>query len=391
MTYPKILFLADEIPQSKNAGSIQFLRIFADYPSKNLLVVGRKISPNATTLSCKYIALKFAFADRLRTTRFHRLLPILETLGLVNYHVSKEIKQEIDAFKPDIVVSIMQLYMYYSSAYNYAKSHQLPLYIFCHDDVEEFSNIPDFLKKRLIEKNAIIYKYALQRLCISPQMAKTWEQKYGSSGIVIYPIPDKNLKPRHINISRNILDNEKLTIGFAGSMAYGYAEGISEILPIMVNTNSIFKVYNEPSKILHENISTNIKFCGYAPTALETWERIKNECDAIILPYSFQIKYKKLYQTHFPSKLSEYLTLGMPVIIIGPEYATGVIWGLEHPEAVLTSTDASLQDLAIMIKKLANNADFRQKYSQNAIKYAEEFAPEKVKKQFYDLLLNHIA
>jgi len=49
--------------------------------------------------------------------------------------------------------------------------------------------------------------------------------------------------------------------------------------------------------------------------------------DAMILPYLNPAgPYELLYRTHFPSKLTEYLALGIPVIVSGPDFATGVRW-----------------------------------------------------------------
>jgi hypothetical protein len=45
----------------------------------------------------------------------------------------------------------------------------------------------------------------------------------------------------------------------------------------------------------------------------------------MILPYMNPAGSNELlYRTHFPSKLTEYLALGMPVVVSGPEEATGV-------------------------------------------------------------------
>ena len=144
-----------------------------------------------------------------------------------------------------------------------------------------------------------------------------------------------------------------------------------------------------PNKVLFDAISDNILFCGYANTALETWERIKTECDVVILPYSFDLQFKKLYETHFPSKLCEYLSLGMPVIIAGPSYATGVIWGLKNPKSVITTTDKSLQHLQQQIQQLTQSIDFRNEYSSNTRLLLKEFSTQNIKSKFYSLLQSH--
>jgi hypothetical protein len=383
MELPKILFLADEIPQSKNAGSIQFLRIFEDYPSDRMLVVGRKPSQDATILNCKYVELTYKVADRIRLSRFNQYLADGEALGLMRYHLPAGVEKQIDEFNPDVVVTLMQLFMYYQSAYLYALKKNKPLIVFCHDDVEEFSRVHSLLKGSLVKRNASIYRFASRRICISPEMEKAWQVKYKISGEVMYPVADKNITPRPIEYSGSLRNEGKLTLGFAGSMAYGYAEGIFGIVPALEASKTHLKIFNHPTATLPSNVSPYIEFCGYAPTPIETWNRIKEECDAVILPYSFDSTYQKLYETHFPSKLPEYLALGMPVIILGPPYSTGVRWASKKMESVIVSVDNTITSNVNQFLSLKNNAQLRLQLARDAQKgSARDFNGFVIKKKF---------
>ena len=355
--YPRILFLADEIPQSKNAGSIQFLRIFQNYPIDKILIVGRKPLPGAEILGCVYKELIFKISDRVRLSSFHKIIPNLEAMGLLRYMIPRKLKKKIDEFDPELVVTIMQLYSYYATAYAYAVAKKKPLYIFCHDDVEDFSGVSSSLRSLLERKNEKIYSYASKRLCISPQMAIAWQKKYGVPGEVFYPIPDKNIVPRPLEQSSFLKQNGILTLGYAGSLAYGYAEAILEIISVLERTGAILKIYNKTTKILTEDISPNIQFYGYAATALITWQKIQEECDIVILPYSKEVKYKKLYETHFPSKLVDYYSLGMPVIVTGPEYATGYQYNKKNNYPVATGLD----EITLLLRQLTKSGLFRRK------------------------------
>ena len=382
---PKILFLADEIPQSKGAGSIQFLRIFKNYPKNHLLVVGRKPKLGAQLLDCKYLTMEFKFWDRLRMTRFNKIVPFLEATGLLKYRINHKVIRSINEFKPDIVVSIMQLYSYYSSAYRYAKNSNLPFYIFCHDDVESFSGVNLILLNNLIKRNATIYQFAQKRFCISKQMVEAWDLKYGALGEVFYPISDNELQQKNIGSDFSKKSN-KLTFGYAGSLAYGYAEGIRELISNLESTNTNLNIYNQPNNILPDGISKNIIFCGYAETPLITWEKIQKECDAVILPYSFEIKFKKLYETHFPSKLIDYLSLGMPVIVVGPKYATGLIWACENVDAVIAISTLEKDVFKYCIQKLIDDPNLRYELSKKAlIKRNVFFRNELTKEQLLNL------
>jgi len=378
--YPKVLLLLDEIPQSINAGSIQFYRLLENYPPENLMVVGRKPVEGASILKCRYLKLKYKIVDRLRLTRFMPWVSNLEALGLIRYKLPRHLKKEIDAFKPDIVLSLMQLYMYYSTAYKFAKSSNLPLFMVCHDDAEQFSRCGRFFLPYLSKKNTAILKYASKIFCISPEMAEEWQKRYGCISEVLYPIPASTLLPRPMEHALTLRDRSNLTIGFAGSLAYGYREGFQELIPKLTNTNIQLFIYREIEPSL---VNPNVSFRGFSHTPEEVWERIKEECDAVILPYSFDTSFSDLYATHFPSKLVEYLLLGMPVVVRGPDYATGIKWSKKHQEATVVSSDLNDDQLMTALIELSNSPEMRQQKSIAPGKVsALEFSTGKIKNKF---------
>jgi hypothetical protein len=75
------------------------------------------------------------------------------------------------------------------------------------------------------------------------------------------------------------------------------------------------------------------------------WKKFQEECDASLLVYAFDHADDDLYRTHFPTKLSEYAWQGMPMVMVGPAHATGILWGLDHPEACRVVTQADQEPL----------------------------------------------
>jgi glycosyltransferase involved in cell wall biosynthesis len=120
-----------------------------------------------------------------------------------------------------------------------------------------------------------------------------------------------------------------LTLGYAGSVAYGYGEELVRLIPVLREVGARIRMFSpKPSRSLNvlNQASDVVEICGYRP-ALEAWREIQETCDAVILPYMNPAECNELlYRTHFPSKLTEYLALGMPVIVSGPVFATGVKW-----------------------------------------------------------------
>jgi glycosyltransferase involved in cell wall biosynthesis len=345
--WPKILFIADEIPQSINAGSIQFYRLFENYPSNKLIVFGKKPITEAKTLKCPYFELKYTFLERLRLSRFTSLLSDLQALEFLTPELPQGLVKIARAFKPDLVVSLMQHLTYYYPAYRFAKKEKIPFILFCHDDVEDFSRIHGRLKKTLLRLNGKIYRSATKRICISPEMAIQWKVKYGVDGDFLYPTAPSSLTVKEIDFD-HLIPKAQLKIGYAGSLAYGYKEGIEEIIPILQRNNTVLKIYRNENSLLPA--SKNLEYGGFSKTAEETFEKIKAECDAVILPYSSDQRFKELYSTHFPSKIAEYVSLGMPIIIVGPEYANGLKWA-KTKEGIFCANLASLPDILADLKQ----------------------------------------
>jgi hypothetical protein len=129
-----------------------------------------------------------------------------------------------------------------------------------------------------------------------------------------------------------------LTLGYAGSLAYGYGEALVALIPVLreVGARILISSPRPPEKLKALLEATDVvEWMPHRADIMDMWRTMQARADAMILPYMNPAGSNELlYQTHFPSKLTEYLALGMPVIVSGPEEATGVRWALgKGPEA----------------------------------------------------------
>jgi hypothetical protein len=79
--------------------------------------------------------------------------------------------------------------------------------------------------------------------------------------------------------------------------------------------------YTEPSwvkKELGEFSDWEIRY----RISTEERKRAMEQCWAVFLPYSFEDSVRVLVSTSFPSRLSECMTAGRPLLVYGPSYAT---------------------------------------------------------------------
>ena len=387
MKYPKILIISSIIPQNRSAGNILLYRLLQNYPAEKILVIGHESTrwkDEDLLKGVKYCRLE-SRVFKLGFTRFSKLVRTVQ-IFLPFYKTINKIRKQTKEFNPDIILSVMESYSYYYPAFKYAKSKKIPFSLIIHDQPEEFEPVYQPFQKMQLRKNATIYNSTISKMNISKQMELFLRSHYGTKGDVLYPLPSIYLKPR-MNIENKSLRNiNSLTIGYAGTPAYGYGFQLEEMIPVLEKLNSKIRFYGS-------SLPTNLKNCknieyGGFDSPERTWDKVKEECDSVILPYTWiEGTYKKLYETHFPSKLPEYLSLGMPVIVIGPKYATGVIWAMENHNDVVSISERNQEEWYTKLKKLIIDAEYRVALGKNSlIKRDHFFEPKLIQEQF----LNYI-
>jgi glycosyltransferase involved in cell wall biosynthesis len=384
---PKVLVLSQTVPETIYAGSIVVLRMLRDYPRDKLLVVGPRVQPASETLPCRYVELSQP-ANRIFRTRFARLARSLDAFGLFPApRLNVKVRAEIDQFAPDVVVTVMQVQPYYRLAWQTARARNLPVVLIVHDLPQEFEPVYGWAAHKQHCVNAAVYREAFRRLCVSPEMADHLRAEFGTPGDVLYPIRSDDLACRPLDDSYRLRVPNVLTIGYAGGLAYGYGEALSRLFFELVPTETQLRLYTKERPTWAD--PARVEWIGYAASAEETWARIQRECDIVILPYSWtEPAMQALYRTHFPSKLPEYLALGMPVLIIGPDYATGVRWGLMNPNAAETVTVNDPTTWRAALERLRSDPQHRKKLAAGGLAAGRKhFEPHTIRAAFLDHLL----
>jgi hypothetical protein len=166
-------------------------------------------------------------------------------------------------------------------------------------------------------------------------------------------------------------------------MSLGYPEGIRSLLPALEAANVRLNVYTQHKNTIDHPCIVNRGF--FSPENL--WPLIQEECDAVLLPYAFEGEILKLYRTHFPTKISEYCWTGMPIVIAGPESATGVRWGVAHPDAAIVATESTTSVWVSIFERLKTDDALRCRLAAGGAALAQsEFDPGASRRRFIDLI-----
>lgn len=374
---PRVLVLTREIPQSVNAGSQQLFRVFKDYPADRLLVVGPEVPAGAERLPCRYETF-VPKIDRWVNTRLHQWVNLANALDLVPDKSGRRLEQLVGDFQPDVVFTVMDLFSFYKTASRYARKHGIPLVTLTMDDPMHFQKVARWAKP--LQKKAVkrIYRDAKLSLGVSREMATWIGEEFGKPTQTFYFGPPDGLAPRRQDANSTLRDPEHLTIGFAGSLHF-YGRELQRWMPAFEQTGAKLHFYGQRTSDLQA--SSALVDRGLWPID-ELWGVVQRECDALILPYPSDWL-ANVFRTHFPTKLSEYLWQGMPVLITGPAYATGVRWGLDHPQACATMIAPSHDDMVNVLQGLRDDSERRVHLGRMAAAVAaKEFDPTSIRQAF---------
>ena len=390
MNLPRVLFLTSEAPHTAAAGAIVFHRLFRDYPADRLLVVTNTPAPaGAGRLDCTYATMPLA-VDRLNRTRFWPWRTAARVLGGASLIRLARVDRVLAGFIPDIVVTLMQDSWYYDLAARYARARGLPLVLFIHDVASGFEPVAAWLQPRQRKRDAAIYRQAARRLCISRGMADYFQREFGAAGEVLAPPRADDTPAQAPENCRRLKQGNRLTLGYAGGLHYGYGEQLLQMLPVLRRTGTAVEIFGPPPGGKLEALRAAgdvLHFHGYAPTPEEAWRGLLTRCDALLQPYlNPPGGHERQYLTHFPSKLGDCLASGLPLLVTGPAGASGMAWCLDHPGCALTVTSPEPTALDAALRRLNAEPELRVTLARAAQHHAASFDPAPLRAQLYALL-----
>lgn len=394
MNLPRVLFLTNESPHTAAAGSIVFHRLYQDYPADRLLVVTNRLPPaEAGRLACRYEYLPLA-ADRLSRTRLWLMRPALRALGASALVRLDRVDRLLEGFKADVVVTLMQDSWYYDLAARYALDRGLPLVLFGHDLPSQFEPVPGWLHSRQAARDRAVYRQAAARLCISRGMVDWFAAAFDATGTVLLPPRSDNTPAQKPELCRMLKTPGRLTLGYAGGLHYGYGEQLLTMLPVFRQLGVRVEMFGS---VPAGNVATLadatdvFHFHGHAPTPEAAWQGLLAHCDAVLQPYLNPPGQHELqYRTHFPSKLGDCLALGLPLLITGPAYASGMAWCLDHPGCALGVSESGGPPLLAALQRLQAEPELRVSLATRAREVGGKFAPAALRRQLTDAIVRAV-
>ena len=378
---PRLVYVGDVPVEASYHGSALLHRLLSDYPPGRLMIIetATESQTKRRLPDINYISRPIGKA-RWLNTRFHPYAAAWFTHAATG--MGRQISQSLNGFQCEGVLTVAHGFGWLAAA-QIALERRAPLHLIVHDDWPRVADVAPQFRNWLDERFASVYRQAQSRLCVSPAMSRSYEQRYGAPADVIYPSraansPDYDEPPAHV--ARN---DKPFTIAFAGTInSDGYIKTLIALQNALRPINGRLLVFGPLTPDVAEQIGATT--CGLL-SATDLIKRLRDEADALFVPMSFDAADRANMEMAFPSKLADYTATGLPLLIYGPSYCSALAWARENPGvAEVVESEA---DLANSIARLANNPDHRVTLGKRALNIGREyFSHARIQQRFHQFL-----
>ncbi|MDQ8004876.1 MAG: glycosyltransferase [Pedobacter sp.] len=383
---PKILYISDVSAVNTTGGELVLFRLLENYPGE-VRIIESNLKENDVNkkLPVEYVKLRYPLS-RLYKTRFTAVYNTL--IYFLSYFIQKKLMKLIKDYRPDIILSVSH-HLLYINAFKVAEKRKVPFICIHHDYFYHSVGLLQFAKKHLTRDFQQLYTKS-KNLCVSEFLKEFYENKFGKTDAeILYPLQPLTREPPQINF----YDKQKLTFGYLGSInTPGLINDMIKFAhEIETSGHKLILLSNITLNVLRENgLKTNNIVIGGWVEAKDLVEYIQKNIDILLLIQDMSKFSKQSVSTNFPSKLVDYTLTGLPIVIIGKEYSSGIKFAKANPEIFYTVEEIASQQ----IKKLTDcSVDFnvRRKFGEKAYKFGKEnFANHIIKTKFYGFIKSYL-
>ena len=327
--------------------------------------------------------------------------PFLRWLGLFyiasGISISKKLKEWLNEYQPQVLylqVSNREDVLFAKDLHDLLK---IPAVIHIMDDWPSTVSKKGLFKKYWSGKTDREFRELLNRvdlhLSISDAMSVEYMKRYNKHFVPFHnPIETDTWLP--YTKSNFVLNKDYITILYSGRIGIGITESLFEVASALdsinkdgLNTKLHIQTPSKESGILSQLQKYECVIIN--PFAsLEQLPEIFSEADMLLLANDFGAKGFDYLRFSMPTKASEYMISGTPVLVYSPE-ETAVSEFFRQNECGFCVTKQEKNGLVSAIKYLINNEEYRKKISRNAVNIAiHRFNAKNVRKEFQGILIN---
>ncbi|RYX87908.1 glycosyltransferase [bacterium] len=308
------------------------------------------------------------------------MYPLLKYFGifhsLSSIQLTRKLCRWLEDYNPDILYVQVQArdeVLFVKKLHSFLKK---PMVVHMMDDWPSYISSTGLFKhywqKKIDREFRILINQADLLMSISDEMAKEYKSRYGKNFITFHNPVDIVFWKQSQRTNYN-LEISPIVL-YAGRMGVGIESSLKLISEAILKVNKELNISIKFVLQTQEKLSWFDKYnCVKHDSFVEYNDLPKrfSEADFLILPYDFLQKSIRYIKYSMPTKVSEYMVSGTPIIVFAPEETAMVKYAQEFEWAkVITENDIDI--LSRGIKQLVENKEAREQIAQNAINIAEK-------------------
>lgn len=304
---------------------------------------------------------------------------------IYRYSVSEKLLKFINDFKPDIIYSHLHYLEFMQFVQQIHFTTKIPLVIHMMDDWLREVEPNGLFKKYWQNKTERVFKEAASnasvRLSICDAMSEDYKRRYGFEFV---PFHNPVETEKWMTHSKKEWSYEKpFTILYAGRIGIGTLNSVIEIAHAVESLNEeglqiLFEIQTRTNnKKLSEEIS-GYKSVKLVPTL--DYEKLPEKfssVDLLALPMDFDNKSLKYIWLSMPTKVSEYLATGTPILVYAPAQTALTRYAVDKKWAEVV-TEQNQTKLSESIKKIYSDENVRRKLGEQSKSLAQNFHDAKI-------------
>jgi glycosyltransferase involved in cell wall biosynthesis len=306
--------------------------------------------------------------------------PVLKYTGLFHCikrtELSEKFRSWLDYYKPEVIYaqgSDRERILFALLLKSWLK---IPLIYHVMDDWPSVVSSKGIFKKfwygRIDRELRILFGRASLLMSISDYMSHEYKKRYGKDFIAFHNPINIEFWKKYQRTDYEL--NNTPTILYAGRIGLGIDSSLESFAKAIL--------------VLNKELEISVKFIIQAagkpdwvdkypcveyrkPVTYNELPKVFSEADFLLLPYDFSEESIQYIRYSMPTKASEYMVSGTPIIILAPEVTALVQYAKKSGWArVITENNSAV--LLKELRELVENKDLRQKIAFTAIQTAEE-------------------
>jgi glycosyltransferase involved in cell wall biosynthesis len=220
-------------------------------------------------------------------------------------------------------------------------------------------------------------------------MASEYRRTLGVEGTVLYPSRDADT-PYFEKPPEACSTKRPITFAYAGTInSNGYANALATLAITLEELGCRMVVYSglDTATIKKFGLDrANVSVFPFIPSN-QLIQTLRKEADVLFVPMDFDLENSANMKVGFPSKITEYTAVGLPLLIWGPSYCSAVRWAEENQgvaEVVKVPDKAAFSN---SVRMLVEQEKYRYQIASEAITRGQQyFSHASVTKQFFEIL-----